>query len=146
MNQIIEEEKKKLSPFDFVKNIDSKGERFSDEDIEEGYVPFVINRNYSLGRDTIFFADLMNTNSSALTKKMQYDFYYNILPKSRRYNKWDKKDTKLDDDMNKIQTLYGYSYNKALQVLPLFKDTAFLDEQSDTGGKITKKVRKTNGN
>lgn len=132
---------KKLSPFDIINNINGKKARLSNEEIEDFYVPFVINKAFSQSRTNIFFADMMNSIFNCCTKKMQYDFYYGMIPKNREYNKWNKRDTKRDDIINIIQRLYGYSYKKALQVLPLFENNmVILNEANDTGGRITKKI------
>lgn len=130
----------KLSPFDIINNINGKKARLSNEEIEEFYVPFVINKAFSQSRTNIFFADMMNSIFNHCTKKMQYDFYYGMIPKNKEYNKWNKRDTKRDIIINIIQRLYGYSYKKALHVLPLFENNMdILNEVCDTGGRITKK-------
>lgn len=129
---------KKLSPFDIINNINDKKEKLALTEINESYIPFIINKAFSQTKDTIFFANEVNCMFN-LDKDIQYNFYYHLLPKKKRYGKWNKKDTSNDSFINTIQELYNYSYKKALEVLPILKDkekglTALLD----TGGRMKK--------
>lgn len=130
----------KLSPFDIVKNINTKKEHFTEEQLKQAYIPFVINKAFSQSDHTIFFADEMNINSGIskdLLIRMQYDFYYNIIPKNNRYSKWQKKDTSDDEIINMIQQLFKYSYKHAVEILPLVKDKkGYLKSLLDKGGII----------
>lgn len=107
----------KLSPFDIASNINNKS---SPLDVKEvGFDAFVINRVFSNTSDSVFFANEMNQCYN-LPKEMQYDFYYYGLPKKQRYGKWHKnQDDKVELEV--IQEYFGYTRNKAKQVLALLR-------------------------
>lgn len=95
---------KKLSPFDFINNINagpSAGnllEGCTADDSEstpmdnpsKQYVPFIINRSLSYFNDTVLFANEMNRHHS-LPPKMQYDFYRHAMRPRKRFSKWAKR-------------------------------------------------------
>lgn len=117
---------KTVSPFDIIKSINNKSQ-FNRDKIETDYNSFIINKNYSLTMDTLYYAEFMNIQPSVINQKtwnlMSYDFLYHLIPKQNRYTKWDKKDAKKDEIIKMIQQVYDYSYNKALEVYPLLKDS-----------------------
>lgn len=139
---------KKLSFFDIVSNINAgpkakdlledvtahTEEAVSLESPEKAYVPFMVNRSLSFFNDTVLFANEMNRYAS-LPTKMQYDFYRNAIRPRRRFSKWFKAlpDTK---DIEVIKEHYGYSSEKAREVLPLFTASALseLHKLRDKGG------------
>ena len=132
---------KKLSFFDFLTSINegSCGNNlFSDSTIEEkAYVPFMINRGLGYFNDTVLFANEMNRRSMA-TSRMQYDFLKNSIRPRKRFSKWFKAEE--SEDLELIKKAYGYSNEKAKQVLILFssEQLAKLKTQMDVGGKCTK--------
>lgn len=108
----------KLTPFDFVNNINAKSGRLSADEVKQ-FNPFIVNKAFSYNRDSVHFANEMNKLNNA-DKDMQYDFWYHGLPKKKRYGRWKKSD---DDKkaISLIQELYGYSYDKAKAVLPILQ-------------------------
>ena len=134
-------ESKKLGLFDITNIINMKTGELSFDEIKQAYTPFVINKAFSQTKDTIFYADEMNRNST-LPVDMQYDFYYHLIPKKKRYGKWNKKDADIEEFINIIQEVYDYSYTKAQEVLPILKPyEAELRKCLDKGG-IQKTKRK----
>jgi len=134
-------EKKKLGLFDITDNINSKTGLLSLEELKESYSPFIINKAFSQTKDTIFYANEMNCNAN-LPIDMQYDFYYHLIPKKKRYGKWNKKDKADEELINIIQEIYEYSYIKAQEVLPILKHyEAELRKSLDKGG-VQKQKRK----
>lgn len=107
----------KLSPFDIASNINNKSEPLDVNEV--GFDAFVINRVFSNTSDSVFFANEMNQCYN-LPKEMQYAFYYYGLPKKNRYGKWHKNQ---DDktQLEVIQEYFGYTRNKAKQVLSLLR-------------------------
>jgi hypothetical protein len=97
-------------------------ESISIESNEKLYVSFMINRGLSYFNDSVLFANEMNKYAS-LPVKMQYHFYLYGLPPRKRFSKWFKK---LADDstVELIKEKYGYSSEKARDVLPLFSEAA----------------------
>jgi len=76
-----------MTPFDYVTSVTSDKKYISDID---GYIPFIINKSLSYNVETLLYANEMNINSS-IDKKLQYDYYFNIIPKKKYYSKWIKK-------------------------------------------------------
>ena len=106
-----------LSPFEFVTSInDSKKDIMVDDIAERSYSSFMTNRSLSYFQDTVQFANLMNQYHH-LDHKLQYHFLINIIRKRKRFSKWIKPD--LDSDIEVVKQYYGYSNEKAKQVLSL---------------------------
>lgn len=140
---------KKLSFFDIVSNINSgpkskdiledatayTEEAVSLESPEKAYVPFMVNRSLSYFQDTVLFANEMN-RCAALPARMQYDFFRNTIRPRRRFSKWFKAMPD-DKDVEVIKEHYGYSSEKAREVLALFSESALADlhKLRDKGGK-----------
>ena len=105
---------------------------------EKSYAAFMINRGLSYFQDTILLANEMNINHS-LDNRMQYDFLLKMVRKRKRFSKWFKADQ--PKDMSIIMDYYGYSRDKALQVLPLFNKEQIksLERKMYTGGKKKRK-------
>lgn len=121
-----------MSPFEFLNSINStKKDLMDDPDNEKKYVPFVVNRSLSYFNDTVMLANEMNKYHH-LDSKLQYHFLLNITRKRKRFSKWAKPEVQKDIDV--IKEYYGYSNDKARQVLSLLTP-----EQITT---IRKKVNK----
>ena len=146
---VMAKKEKKLSFFDIVSNINSgpkskdileDATAYSEEAVsvdspEKAYVPFMVNRSLSYFQDTILFANEMN-RYAALPARMQYDFLRNTIRPRRRLSKWFKA-VPDDKDVEVIKEQYGYSSEKAREVLPLFTADALaeLHKLRDKGGK-----------
>jgi hypothetical protein len=106
-----------MTPFDYLNSInDTKQDIMKDDIDERSYVPFVINRTLSYFADTVAIANEMNRYHH-IDKKLQYHFLINIIRKRKRFSKWAKPD--LVSDMDVVKQYYGYSNEKARQVLHL---------------------------
>ena len=106
-----------LSPFDFLNSINStKKDLMDDPDNEKKYVSFVVNQSLSYFNDTVLLANEMNRYHH-LDEKLQYHFLLNITRKRKRFSKWVKPEVQNDIDV--IKEYYGYSNDKARQVLSL---------------------------
>lgn len=109
-----------MNPFDYVNAIcDSKQNLIVDEISEKGYNPFMINRTLSYHFDTVLLANEMNQRAH-LDKKLQNDFLINTVRKKKRFAKWMKPLS--SDDLEVVKEYYGYSNEKARQILPLLND------------------------
>ncbi len=90
------------------------------EQDEKSYPAFMVNRALSNYRDTALIANEMNLYPN-LDKKLQADFYLNIVRAQKRpYAKWHKK--ALSDDLVVVKEYYGYSDAKALEALKILND------------------------
>ena len=74
---------------DWLNSINYTKKNLIDEDpsIEKDYPPYIINRCMSGHLDAIMFANEMNIYNF-LPKKMQYDFFINILRVKKRFSPW----------------------------------------------------------
>jgi hypothetical protein len=73
----------------------------------------------SYGADTVIYANEMNSRPH-LDRRLQFDFLINTVRPRKRFNKWLKPETV--EVLSTIQEYYGYSIDKARQVLPLLSD------------------------
>lgn len=121
---------------DYLNSINLSKENLMDSDpeSERQYPPYVVNRCYSGFIDTILLANEMNINSH-IDKKLQYDFYINIIRPKKRFSPWLKKE-KLDS-LECIKEYYGYSDEKAKVALKILTDEQieFIKSRLNRGGK-----------
>ena len=109
-----------ISPFDFINAIHySKENLIVDDWSEKQYNPWIINKGLSYGPDTVIPANEMNSRPH-LDKILQFHFLINIIRPKKRFNKWIKAEK--INDLEVIKEYYGYSTEKAKQVLPLLDD------------------------
>ena len=110
-----------IPPFDFINAIHhSKDKLIVDDWSEKQYNPYIINKGLSYGHDTVIPANEMNSRPH-LDKILQFDFLINIVRPRKRFNKWIKAEK--IDDLEVVKEYYGYSTEKAKQVLPLLNDS-----------------------
>lgn len=67
------------------------------------YNAFIINRGLSNNIQTVLFANEMN-RYNFIPKDWQYSFFWNGIPKGKRFDKWAKKTS--DDVIETIQSCY----------------------------------------
>ena len=84
---------------DWLNSINQTKKNIIDEDpsSEKEYAPYIVNRCFSGHVDCIMYANEMN-RYSFLSKKMQYDFFINIVRTKKRFSPWLRKDTIKDLD------------------------------------------------
>jgi len=101
---------------------------------EKAYNPFMINRSLSYFSDTVVIANEMNRHHH-LDSRLQYQFLINIIRKRKRFSKWVKPE--LENDLESVKEYYGYSNEKARQVLPLLSPSQLqqLKEKVNKGGR-----------
>jgi hypothetical protein len=106
-----------MNPFEFLNAInDTKKDVMIDDITEKKYAPFVVNRSLSYFNDTAILANEMNINHH-LENRLQFDFLINMVRKRKRFSKWIKP--QIESDVEVVKEYYGYSNEKARQVLPL---------------------------
>lgn len=110
----------------------------SDPSNEKGYLPFIVNKTLSYFQDCILYSNEMNRRHQ-LDKKMQFDFFLHAIRKRKRFSKWTKKNK--EDYIELIKEAYGYSNEKAEQVLDILTDHQLEHIQKflDKGGNTKKK-------
>jgi len=106
-----------MNPFQYVTSInDTKKDIMIDDVTEKAYDSFMVNRSLSYFNDTAVLANVMNQYHH-LDNKLQYHFLINIIRKRKRFSKWMKPET--ESDIEVVKQYYGYSNEKARQVLSL---------------------------
>ena len=106
-----------MNPFKFTDAINYTKEDIMIDDItEKAYNPFLINRSLSYFPDTVLAANEMNRNHH-IDNRLQFDFFINIIRKRKRFSKWFKPEE--ISDLETVKEYYGYSNEKARQVLTL---------------------------
>jgi hypothetical protein len=124
-----------MNPFEYVNAIsDTKKDLMVDDITEKAYNAFTINRSLSYFNDTVLAANEMN-RLHHLDKKLQFSFLINIVRKRKRFSKWDKPE--LVNDVEVVKEYYGYSNEKARQVLPLLTSDQIVNlrEKVQKGGR-----------
>lgn len=111
-----------MNPFEFLNSINTTKKNLidKDSDAESSYNPFLVNRSLSYFPDTVFMSNEMN-RLHHIDSKMQYDFLINIVRKKKRFSKWDKPEER--DDIECVKRYFGYSENKAKQVVGLLSES-----------------------
>jgi hypothetical protein len=135
--ETVEEVYKKpaISPFDFANAINhSKQNLIVDDWSEKQYNAWIVNKSMSYGADTVIYANEMNSRPH-LDRRLQFDFLINTVRPRKRFNKWLKPETV--EVLSTIQEYYGYSIDKARQVLPLLSDLQLetIKNKLNKGGK-----------
>ena len=124
-----------MNPFEYVNAINTgKKDIMIDDVAEKSYSSFTINRSLSYFNDTVLAANEMNKHHH-LDKKLQFHFLINIIRKRKRFSKWDKPE--LVSDVEVVKEYYGYSNEKARQVLPLLTSDQIMNlrEKVNKGGR-----------
>ena len=121
---------------DYLNTINLTKKYLMDEDPgwEKNYPPYVINKCMSQHMDTIMFANEMN-QYQGLDKKLQYDFFINIVRPRKRFSPWGKKQKVKDLEL--VKQYYGYSTEKALQALRILspEQLEIIRDKLNKGGK-----------
>jgi len=106
-----------MNPFEFLNSINTtKKDVIVDDITEKAYNSFMVNRSLSYFNDTAILANEMNRYHH-LDNKLQFDFLINMVRKRKRFSKWIKP--QIESDVEVVKQYYGYSNEKARQVLSL---------------------------
>jgi len=124
-----------MNHFDYLNSINYSKENIMHDNLDEkAYNSFMVNRGLSYFNDTVIYANEMNRYAH-IDSKLQYDFLRTLVRKRKRFSKWTKEDKNSDIDL--IKEYYGYSKEKAFQVLPLLskEQLAFISKKLSKGGR-----------
>lgn len=120
---------------DWLNSINTNKNNIIDQDpsAAKDYPPFIINKCLSGHIDTLMYANELNINCK-LDKKLQYDFYINIVRKRKRYSPWIKKEK--IKDLEYVKSYYGYNNDKAQQALNILTTDQLnaIKSKFETGG------------
>ena len=105
-----------------------------DSEWEKKYPPYIVNKCMSHHLDTVMYANEMNMHHM-IDKKLQYDFFINIVRSRKRFSPWDKKQKM--NDLEIVKQYYGYSNEKARQALNILTPDQlnFIRNKLNKGGK-----------
>ena len=125
-----------MNPFEYANAINYTKKNIMVDDIaEKAYNPFMINRQLSYFPDTVLAANEMNRHHH-VDNRLQYDFFINIIRKRKRFSKWFKPEQV--SDLETVKEYYGYSNEKARQVLTLLST----EQMNELKNKVAKGGRK----
>ena len=105
-----------MNPFDFVNSINYSKKDIMETENENEYNSFMVNRSLSYFSDTVGIGNEMNIKHH-LDNRLQYQFLINIIRKRKRFSKWIKPE--IENDIDVVKEYYGYSNEKARQILSL---------------------------
>ena len=106
-----------MNPFEYCNAINYTKKNIMIDDVaEKAYAPYMVNRQLSYFNDTVLAANEMNLKHH-IDNRLQFDFFINIIRKRKRFSKWFKPEQISDLDV--VKKYYGYSNEKARQVLTL---------------------------
>lgn len=124
-----------MSPFDYLNSINyGKTDIMVDDISEKQYNSFMVNRSLSYFPDTVAFANVINHHHH-IDNKLAYHFLINIIRKRKRFSKWMKPET--ESDVEVVKQYYGYSNEKARQVLSLLspEQITIIKQKVSKGGR-----------
>jgi hypothetical protein len=124
-----------MNPFEYLNTINTtKKDIMVDDASEKAYNAYMVNRSLSYFNDSVLYANEMNKYHH-LDNKLQYHFLINSIRPRKRFSKWMKKSDQ--DSVEVVKEYYGYSNEKARQVLSLFSDMQMteLKQRLYKGGK-----------
>ena len=106
-----------MNPFELIKSISNTKKDILEN--EKDYNAFMVNRGLSYFPDTVIYANEMN-RFHHLDSRLQYHFLINTIRKRNRFSKWNKSIE--SENISVIKQYYGYSNEKARDVLPLLSN------------------------
>ena len=125
-----------MNPFEYANAINYTKRNIMVDDIaEKAYLPYMINRQLSYFPDTVLAANEMNRHHH-IDNRLQFDFFINIVRRRKRFSKWFKPEQISDLDV--VKKYYGYSNEKARQVLALLST----EQINELKNKVAKGGRK----
>ena len=126
-----------MNPFEFLNAINTtKKDVITDDITEKAYNSFMVNRSLSYFNDTVILANEMNRYHH-LDNRLQFDFLINMVRKRKRFSKWIKP--QIESDVEVVKKYYGYSNEKARQILPLLSPEQIngLKKKVNKGGRTS---------
>lgn len=118
--------------FDYVSSASfTKKDMSNEENFETEYVPFLVNKAFSMFPDSIFYAARVNCIPN-VSKRMQYKYYLHSLRPRKRYSKWVKNSR--SDDLVMIREHYQCSWDKAKDFMTILSDEQIEEIRSSKGG------------
>lgn len=126
-----------MNPFEFVNSISFSKKKFTKEEIEKYYNPYITARTLANYMDTVLLVNEINTVGVQVAPTQHFDFLYFAVRKKNRYSSKIEKD---EVEQNKIKLIAEYhdcSFEKASEYLKILSDDnlkAMKREMEDVGG------------
>lgn len=113
----------------------------ADPSVVTQYPSFIINRLLSYHQDAVLIVNAINM-LPFLDKQLQYEFLLHGLPKGKRFAKLQKAVTQ--DNVDLVKKYYGYSTEKAIEVLELHSEEDFrrMSAEMSEGGVLREKNKR----
>ena len=136
-----------MTIFDWVNNILVHKKHWNDftEDEQKKFSPFIINRFLSMDKDFIEVVNMFQTYAiGTLDSKDVYEFYRNLLPRGKRFNKYikGKKDKKYDRELIDVMVSHFECSESQIQEYLELIDKEELKSILEMYGLDKKKIRK----
>ena len=110
---------------------------------EKDYQGYIINKALSFHYDCVLQANQMNLYPN-LPGTLQYQYLLNTVRGYKRpYSKWVKRET--SDNLEAVREYYGYSYDKAKQVMVSDAQIEEIKKRIHKGGTNDSKPRRLRG-
>jgi len=107
--------------FDYLKRLTNKELlEESQEQFEKDYSPYMVNRFFSCDKRLLMVAKEMNR--SGITKQMHFDFLDTVVPKKRKFLKYNLKKAKLDKERQYISEFYQVNAQRAKEYYRLMSE------------------------
>jgi len=103
--------------FEFIDDLSLQKEYILKDSNQKDYIPYIVNRHFSLFPDTFLLSEKMN-RSQNLSKLQHFDYYFNSVSKQKRFKKWPKRER--SDDVKVLCEYYNISRLKASEIIHLF--------------------------
>lgn len=131
-----EQEERPFDLFTFVNDISFSKQGLFNEETQDKYEPYMINKAFSLSVDCVLYVNELNLYYD-LPKVMQHDYLINSIRSRKRFEKWPKPEK--NADLLAIKEYYKYSDSKARSALSILdkKQIDIIKEKLEKGG-ITK--------
>lgn len=129
-----------MTVFDIINNISSdKALKFTKEEVEQFYSPYLSIEYFSKFEDTIFVVNEINSFRKQPSKHEHYLYLHSVIRKRRRPPFPAKKKDNREEDIKAVMDYYDYSRDKAKEALQLLSIINIEDIKKsfiDTGGVV----------
>lgn len=101
--------------FDYVNQINLKTNELDfNEKLCSGYM---LTLHYSHENKLLNIVNKINKYVYSLNNKLVYDYFYDLIPKGKRFTKWVKKNKNKEEIYKKLMEKYNISYREAKESL-----------------------------
>lgn len=106
---------KQPNVFDFVNQINLKTSELKFN--EKQCPPYMLVLHYSHDNSLLEIVNNINKHLYNINSKYVYDYFYNKIPKKKRFTKWVKKDKKDNINVTELMEKYNISEREAMEYL-----------------------------